>query len=99
MTLAQKLYETGRAHTAYTAHPMLPWERLHATSQAHYEQLAETAVAHLTGSDAATLAATVDQLADVLAELVKLRKGGEFSKPDEQAVWRRARALVVELGR
>jgi len=44
------------------------------------------------------LTAQRDAARNLLRLLLATRKGNEFSKPDEQAIWREARALLVECG-
>lgn len=96
MTLAQKLYEQACVQTFA---PMLPWERLDPAHQVTWEAIAETATAHLTGSDAATSAARIEELLDVIARLIACRKGIEYSTREEQAALREARAVLAEAGR
>jgi len=97
MTLAQKLYEASCAGMPRGA--VVPFERQPVELQALYEALAEAAALHLTGSDASVSAARVDELLDLLDALVKQRKGIEFSTTEEQATWRRAKAVLVRSGR
>jgi hypothetical protein len=97
MTLAQKLYEVAVACRQLVV--AVPFERQPVELQALYEALAEAATLHLTGSDASVSAARVEELLDLLAALVKQRKGIEFSTTEEQATWRKAKAVLVRSGR
>jgi hypothetical protein len=101
MTLAQKLYEASSDHWLAEGpeHARSPWDQRPASIRSHWEHVAATATAALTGSDAATLAAQRDELLDVLARLVATRKGIEFGSTEEQRAWRVARAVLAEAGR
>lgn len=97
MTLAQKLYEALCEQTL-GAIPV-PYEKLAPMQQAVYEAMEAKAVTALAGSDASVSAAQVQELLDLLAALVKQRKGIEFSTTEEQATWRKAKAVLVRSGR
>jgi len=99
MTLAQKLYEASLERLPVPLFPLPPWERLDVDAQAHWEALADVAMLEAAGSDASTANARVEELLDLLAALVKQRKGIEFSTTEEQATWRKAKAVLVREGR
>jgi hypothetical protein len=100
MTLAQKLYEASwEPSPLITVPPLPPWDNAPKSVREHYEHLATVAESALAGSDAATSAARVEELLDVLARLVATRKGIEFASTEEQRAWRVARAVLVEAGR
>jgi hypothetical protein len=45
------------------------------------------------------LTAQRDAALELLRQLLAMRKGNEFGRPAEQAVWRSVKALLVEVGR
>jgi hypothetical protein len=101
MTLAQKLYEASADHWLAEGpeHARPPWEQRPVSIRTHWEHIASVAATALTGSDAATANARVEELLDVIARLVATRKGIEYGSTEEQRAWRVARAVLAEGGR